>query len=99
MELNPFIHRFENLIKREELETRFEFYLFGSFLKSQYYIDIDVLVIYTDCEYLNKLKKIINDEFFDCLIHLTCLTKKEEIEFDFINMTNAKRLLMTSGVI
>lgn len=92
MELDIFAHRFEKLIRKNRLENQFEFYLFGSFVKSQQYTDIDILIIYSDHEKLSKLRQIIDDEFFDNLIHLTCLIKREEIELDFINITNARKL-------
>lgn len=92
MELNYFAHRLKKLVERNSLENQFEFYLFGSFAKGQHYIDIDVLILYSDHKKLGFLKAEINKEFLDYLIHLTCLTNREQIELNFINITNAKRL-------
>lgn len=92
LDINTFAHRLRKLIKRNELDNHFTVYLFGSFLKSKKFLDIDILIIYSNTERLLLLKKMINEEFYNELIHLTCLTGNEEKELNFINSTSAKNL-------
>jgi predicted nucleotidyltransferase len=92
LELNDFKYRFRELYESNSFETSLQFYLFGSFLTKQNYLDIDILILYDDFEVLQNSKSIIETEFSNELVHFICLTTKEESETDFIKKTNAKQL-------
>lgn len=80
------------------LESNFlsvEVYVFGSILISNRFEDIDILLIYQDYDDLMSLKKEIQDLFPFELIHFTCLTKKEELELNFVEQTNAFKIKTT----
>lgn len=92
MELISFRKEFLDFINNLEIEAYYEFYLFGSILNNNYFIDIDILILYSDYEELKKVKKSINNGFFDKLPHLTCLTFNEELELNFIRKTNSQHI-------
>lgn len=88
MELDGFIEKFRTFlmqVSRRELD----FYLFGSFLTSEQYSDIDILIVYEDFEVLSLIKKIIFNEFSELPIHITSLKNSEEKELNFISKVNA----------
>ncbi|WP_157973008.1 nucleotidyltransferase domain-containing protein [Aureibaculum luteum] len=95
MELKEFITEFIDFINNLEIESEYEFYLFGSILKNKRYNDIDILIIYSDFEELKKVKESINTVFYDRLPHLTCLTLNEELELNFIKKTNSRKIKTT----
>lgn len=95
MELTEFIEKFIGFINTLKLKSEFEFYLFGSFLKNEHYNDVDILIIYSDFTELKKVKDSINKEFQYKLPHLTCLTKNEELELNFIEKTNSRKIKTT----
>jgi predicted nucleotidyltransferase len=89
MELERLINNFK-LFKNNFKNT--EVFLFGSILSSERFEDIDVLLIYQDYEDLSILKKEIQDLLPYELIHFSCLTKKEELELNFIEKTKALKI-------
>jgi predicted nucleotidyltransferase len=95
LELTEFIKKFISFIDTLELESKYEFYLFGSILKNKHYNDVDILIIYSDFEELKKVKESINRIFYDKLPHLTCLTLNEELELNFIKKTNSRKIKTT----
>ncbi len=92
MELKRLIETFK-LFKKKH--SNIEVFVFGSILSSERFKDLDILLIYQDYEELVKIKKEIQDLLPFELIHFTCLTKKEEIELDFIEKTNALKIKNT----
>jgi len=92
LELTELKYRFKKIIEISNLKTPFDFYVFGSFLTKEIYVDIDILILYEDHKELDQLKFLLLKEFNDDLIHLTCLTKREEMEIEFKKKTNAQVL-------
>lgn len=99
MELAEFIKEFIAFINSLELESEYEFYLFGSILNNKHYNDVDILIIYSNFEELKKVKESINRVFYDKLPHLTCLTQNEELELNFIKKTNSRKIKTTHNKI
>jgi len=59
-------------------------YIFGSALRSSFYNDIDLLVVYENVEILRLIKRKMLALELLYPIHLMCLTFLEEREFDFV---------------
>ena len=77
-----------------------EIYQFGSSLFSKDFNDIDLLIIYDENKILNseiyqnhviKIKKAMND-VFKKRIHITCLNRKEEKEYNFLAKIKSKKI-------
>lgn len=69
-----------------------EMYLFGSFLRTKQWNDIDLLFLYSDIESPAVVRETINKRYSKYPLHLIFMTKTEELELSFIKTTNAKRL-------
>lgn len=91
MELKSFIKHFK-LITEESVNDNLVIYLFGSFTSSLIYTDIDILIIYSNYDELQKIKCLILEKFKTSLIHFTCLTKTEEEELNFVEKVNAIKI-------
>jgi len=95
LELTNFTNSFIRFISTLRTKYEYEFYLFGSILKGNSNTDIDLLIIYSNHIELKEIKKKINNEFKKDLIHLTCLTKNEELELKFIRKTKCRKVKTT----
>lgn len=67
-------------------------YLFGSYLKSDIWSDLDILVIYKNYNDIPKIKSIILKNIENTPLDLNFMSEDEEKYFNFINKTNAKQL-------
>ncbi len=92
MELKRLIKTFK--LSKNNLRNT-EVFVFGSILSSERFEDIDILLIYQDYDELVRFKKEIQDLLPYELIHFTCLTKTEESELNFIEETNALKMITT----
>jgi predicted nucleotidyltransferase len=55
LELTEFIKEFVGFINALNVESEYEFYLFGSILNNCNHKDVDILIIYSDFEELKKI--------------------------------------------
>lgn len=67
-------------------------YIFGSFLNSKNWADLDILIIYKNYADIPKIKDIIFKNIENTPFDLNFMSEDEEIYFNFINKTNAKQL-------
>ncbi|SDB95017.1 hypothetical protein SAMN05421749_102369 [Acinetobacter marinus] len=67
-------------------------YLFGSYLYSETWADLDALIIYKDYEDVSIIKNVFSKSFLNTPLDLIFMTKEEEIFFNFINRTNARKI-------
>ena len=74
------------------LEIDCSIYLFGSYLYSETWADLDVLIIYKDYEDVSMIKKVFSRAFLNTPLDLNFMTKEEEKIFNFINQTNAQQI-------
>jgi predicted nucleotidyltransferase len=54
--------------------------------------DIDLLIIYTEPQHPKLIRAYFQKTELKLPLHITFLTNEEEVEFDFINSVNAKKI-------
>lgn len=82
-----------NLINEVQiLEIDCNIYLFGSYLKSNKWADLDFLVIYRTYEDVKKLKEVFSRHLPHTPLDLNFMTREEEKYFDFTNQSNAQQI-------
>lgn len=67
-------------------------YIFGSYLNSENWADLDILIIYKNYDDVAIIKEILFYSLLDIPLDLNFMTKEEEKYFNFINKTNAKQI-------
>lgn len=67
-------------------------YIFGSFLWSNSWNDIDILIIYDEYHSCFAIKNFIISNFFDIPFDLLFLTHEEELKLNFIVKKNARQI-------
>ncbi len=92
MEVESIKARLRRILQRTDFNTSCQLFLFGSALRKSNYLDIDILIIYTQYDDLLTVRNILEAAFEQCLIHITCLTVSEELELSFINRTGALKI-------
>lgn len=70
-------------------------YLFGSYLYSENWADLDVLIIYKNYEDVSNIKETFSRSLLNTPLDLNFMTKEEEKYFNFINQTNAQQIFPT----
>lgn len=65
-------------------------YIFGSYLYSKTWADVDFIIIYRDIKDIHKIKTIYFNLLKDYPIDLTFMSMEEEKFYNFIQQTNAK---------
>ncbi len=84
---------FINLRKELEiLKIDCYIYLFGSYLYSENWADLDVLIIYKDYEDISMIKEIFSRNLSNTPLDLNFMTEEEESFYNFINQTNAQKI-------
>lgn len=82
-----------NLINEVQiLEIDCNIYLFGSYLNSEKWADLDVLVVYKIYEDVNKVKEVFSRHLQHTPLDLNFMTQEEEKYFNFINQSNAQQI-------
>ena len=82
-----------NLINELQiLEIDCDIYLFGSYLKSSKWADLDFLVVYRNYEDVKKLREVFSRHFQHTPLDLNFMTQEEEGYFNFISQTNAQQI-------
>lgn len=74
------------------LEIDCSIYLFGSYLYSENWADIDVLIIYKNYQDISMVKEVFSKTLFNTPLDLNFMTKEEEKIYNFINRTNAQKI-------
>ena len=72
--------------------SRFECYLFGSILTSNYPNDIDILILYDNPNDILLFKKCIKPDSLNFPLDILYLTFEEEKQFNFIQEQNAIKI-------
>lgn len=89
---------FDNLYKElKTLKIDCNIYLFGSYLYSESWADLDVLIIYKNHEDVSMIKAVISRNLLNTPLDLNFMTNEEEIFYNFINQTNAQ-LIFTQDI-
>ncbi|MER8116485.1 nucleotidyltransferase domain-containing protein [Streptomyces sp. NPDC094031] len=70
-----------------------EIWVFGSMLRSEQPRDLDVLIIYGCREDVTSIRKMGYWELSLPPVEIIAMTRDEESHYDFINITNARRLI------
>lgn len=84
---------FNNLYKEFKiLKIDCHIYLFGSYLYSKNWADLDVLIIYKDYEDISMIKKVFSRNLLNTPLDINFMTEEEEIFYNFINQTNAQQI-------
>ena len=84
---------FSNLYKELEiLKIDCYIYLFGSYLYSENWADLDVLIIYKDYEDISMIKEVFSKNLSNTPLDLNFMTEEEESSYNFINQTNAQKI-------
>lgn len=65
-------------------------YIFGSYLYSKKWADVDFLIIYRDIKDIHKIKSLYFNLLKDYPIDLTFMSMEEENFYNFIKQTDAK---------
>lgn len=65
-------------------------YLFGSYLYSYNWADLDILILYKKYEDVLKIKKVFSTHLPHIPLDLNFMTQEEEKYFNFISKVNAK---------
>lgn len=85
--------KFSNLYKELEiLNVDCYIYLFGSYLYSEKWADLDVLIIYKDYEDIFMIKKVFSRNLLNTPLDLNFMTEEEENFYNFITQTNAQQI-------
>ena len=74
------------------LEIDCSIYLFGSYLYTDNWADLDVLIIYKSYQDIPMVKDVFSKIFFNTPLDLNFMTKEEEKFYNFINRTNAQKI-------
>lgn len=72
-------------------------YLFGSYLNSENWADLDFLVIYKHYDDIHNIKEIFFNKMFDIPLDITFMSEEEERFFNFIIETNAQQIFPSSS--
>lgn len=84
---------FSNLHKELEiLKIDCYIYLFGSYLYSENWADLDVLIIYKNYEDIPMIKEVFSRNLSNTPLDLNFMTEEEESFYNFINQTNAQKI-------
>lgn len=67
-------------------------YIFGSYLKTSQWADLDILIIYINFKDISKIKKIIQKNLPHTPLDINFMSYDEEKYFDFISQTNAVKI-------
>lgn len=85
--------KFSNLYKELEiLNVDCYIYLFGSYLYSEKWADLDVLIIYKDYEDIFMIKEVFSRNLLNTPLDLNFMTEEEENFYNFITQTNAQQI-------
>lgn len=77
----------------EDVVTNFpdiKFYIFGSYLNSESWNDVDVLIVYKDTSEILKIENRICEVLTTGPFHFTLLTISEEQQLDFVSIHGAR---------
>jgi predicted nucleotidyltransferase len=67
-------------------------YIFGSYLYTECWADIDILIVYKNYGDVTKLKEVFSRNLPHTPLDLNFMTQEEEKYFNFINQTNAQQI-------
>lgn len=79
------------------LEIDCNIYLFGSYLYTDNWADLDVLIIYKSYQDIPIIKDVFSKTFLNTPLDLNFMTKDEEKFYNFISHTNAQ-LIFTPNI-
>lgn len=83
----------DNLYRElQTLKIHCDIYLFGSYLYSDNWADLDVLIIYRYYEDVPTIKKVFSKNLLHTPLDLNFMTNEEEKIYNFINQTNAQKI-------
>lgn len=74
------------------LEIDCTIYLFGSYLYSETWADLDILIIYKNYEDITKIKEIFSKNILNTPLDLNFMMEEEEKYFNFISRSNAQKI-------
>lgn len=93
MGLEEIITELQSIEKQISIfNSEIECYLFGSVLKSKFFNDVDVLIIYKNRNHIIPLKKMLVELSKKYPLHIIYLTHPEEKEFNFIKEQSAYKI-------
>ncbi len=74
------------------LKINCNIYLFGSYLYSYIWADLDILILYKSYEDVLKIKQVFSRHLPHIPLDLNFMTQEEEKYFNFISKVNAKEI-------
>lgn len=71
-------------------------YIFGSYLYTECWADLDVLIVYKNYDDVAKIKEAFSKKILNTPLDLNFMTEEEEKYFNFISRTNAQKIFPTN---